>query len=78
MAFRGASHARKRRGMGGVSAVRKIEPDDVDAGGNERIENGVGIGSRTDRRDDLGLPHVESISLWARLFPIPLSATWRD
>src|SRR5216684_602566 len=71
-AFRGASHARVGGGVGFVGAVRKVEPDDIDAGGNERIENRVGIGGRTDRRDDLGLPHVESISLWARLFPIPL------
>ena len=44
----------------------------------ERVEHGIGVGRRPDRRDDLGLAHVESISLWARSFRTPWSATSPD
>ena len=77
-ALRGRADACERRRVRLVRAVRKIEADDVGAGGNERVEHGVGVRRRTDRRDDLGLTHVESISLWARLFPTPSSATSPD
>ena len=43
-----------------VRAVREIQADDVDAGGDQRVEHRVGVAGRPDRGDDLGVPHVES------------------
>ena len=55
----------------------EIQPDDVGAGGDDRVEHRVRIGRRADGGDDFRVPHVESFSLWARLFPTPSSAIWR-
>ena len=55
------ARARTSRACDLVRAVREVEPDDVGAGGDERVEHGVGVGGGTDRRDDLRLAHVESI-----------------
>ena len=38
-AHRGLAHLVKARGVIGLRAVRKIEADDVDAGGDERVEH---------------------------------------
>ena len=55
-AGRGA-HARERRALRLVRAVREIEPEDVGAGGDERVEHRVGIAGGADRGDDLRVPH---------------------
>ena len=48
-----------------VGAVREVEPHDVDAGGEQRVECGVVVGRRTERGDDLGVSH-EAHSLLRR------------
>jgi hypothetical protein len=76
--FRSFTHARVRRRVRLVGAMGKVEADDVHTGGNQRVKHGVAVGSRPDRRDDLSLSHVESVSLWARLFLMPSSGTSPD
>ena len=44
-----------------VRAVREIQPDDVDARGDERVEHRVGVARRSDGGDDLGVPHSQSV-----------------
>ena len=51
-------HPRERRAMRLVRAVREIQTEDVGAGGDERVEDGVGVARRADGRDDLGVSHV--------------------
>jgi hypothetical protein len=41
-----------------VRAVREIQPEDVSARGNERIENAVAAARRANRRNDFGVSHV--------------------
>ena len=43
-----------------VRAVREVQTEDVDAGGDERVEHRVVVAGRSDRGDDLRVPHVES------------------
>ena len=56
-ALRRRADARERRGMRLVGAVREIQPEDVGACGNQRVEHGVRIAGGPDRGDDLGVPH---------------------
>ena len=44
-----------------VRAVRKIQAEDVGAGGDQRVEHGVGVARRADGRDDLRVAH------WSRI-----------
>ena len=69
------THARERGSMRLVRAVREVEPDDVGAGGDEGVEQIVGIGRRADGRNDLRLAHVDFLSLWARSFLTLSNAT---
>src|SRR5262245_20121060 len=49
--------ARVGRGVCVVGAMGKVEADDVDTGGDKRVENGIVVGRRPNGRDDLGLSH---------------------
>ena len=69
---RGADAAERRR-VRVVRAVREIQAEDVGAGGDERVEHRVGIAGRTDRGDDLRVPHVQICQLWVKSSPIPSS-----
>ena len=67
-ASRRCARARRWRPASSCVPCEKFKPDDVGAGRDHRIEHIVGIGRRTDGRDDLRVPHVEFFSLWARSF----------
>ena len=71
---RGADAAKCRR-LRLVSAVRKIEAEDVGAGGDQGVEHRVGIAGGADRRDDLGVSHVQSLSLWGKSSRTPSNDT---
>ena len=49
--------------------VGEIQPEDVHAGGDERVERAVAVAGRPDRRDDLRAPHVESFSIMGQVAP---------
>ena len=51
------AHPRERRAVRLVRAVREIQAEDVGAGGDERIEDGVAVARRADGRDDLCVSH---------------------
>ena len=41
-----------------VRAVRKVQAEDVGAGGDQRVEHGVGVARGADGRDDLRVAHA--------------------
>ena len=67
---RGADTTKRRR-QRLVSAVRKVEAEDVGAGGDQGVDHRVGIAGGPDGCDDLGVSHVESLSLWDKLSRTP-------
>ena len=62
-AIGGGADARVDRGVRLVRAVREVEPEDVDAGGDQLVEHRVGTAGRTERGDDLGVPHGVQLTI---------------
>src|SRR5439155_24422335 len=48
----------KRRAVRFVGAVREVQPEDVGAAGDQRVEHVVGIADRADGRDNFGVTHL--------------------
>src|SRR5437867_10612442 len=65
-----SANAGTRRFLRFVSAMRKIETEDVRAGGDQRIEHIVGIAGRTDGRDDLGVTHASGFEVQRSVFSV--------
>jgi hypothetical protein len=53
----GVPDARNDLGVTLAGAVRKVEAEDVDAGGDQFSNGGFAVGHRTECGDDLGLSH---------------------
>ncbi len=60
-ALGGFAHLMKERRVIGLRAMREVEPDDVDAGGDERVEHVRIAGRRSERGDDLCASHGDSL-----------------
>ena len=61
--FGGGAHARADGGVGFVRTVREVQAEDVDPRVDELVEHRVGTAGRTERGDDLGMPHGVQLTI---------------